>query len=165
MIKSKTSVSLELDEDIKDYLNVLHQNVNDTLGKVTELEQEITEKIYEVNSMIQDYNDHCHFIESNVQEANEMLGGHISDFSHALSERESTLSEEAYEDLDCWISDWEEFNSELMDLLCISTTEELDEFELFSDSTQDSLRELERHICYNQPSHSINVEDKEEETA
>jgi len=165
MIKSKTNVSLEIDEAIKEYLNVLHQNVNFTIHKTKQLEQDITDKLYEVNSMIQDYNENCGFIRENIEEANEMLGGHISDFSNALFEKQTTLSEEAYESLDEWIKDWEEFNSGLTDLDWITNAEEVDqEDSVFCQNTEDSLKELERHICYNQPSHSINVEDKEEET-
>ena len=166
MIKSKTNVSLEIDEEIKDYLCVLHQNMNETLVKVTELEQDITDKLYEVNSLIQEYNDHCNFIKSNVEEANEMLGGHISDFSNALYDRAASLNEESYEDLNCWISEWEDFNNELKNLDWITNAEEVDHNDsVFCQNTEDSLKELERHICYNQPSHSINVEVKEEEIA
>ena len=165
MIKSKTNVSLEIDEEIKEYLNVLHQNVNFTIHKTNQLEQDITDKLYEVNSMIQDYNENCGFIRENIEEANEMLGGHISDFSNALYDREASLNEESYEDLHSWISDWEDFNYILKNLDWITNAEEVDqEDSVFCQNTEDSLKELERHICYNQPSHSINVEDKEEET-
>ena len=61
MIKSKTSVSLELDEEIKDYLNVFHKNLNDTIHKTNQLEEDIIDKIYEMNSMIQDYNESLRF--------------------------------------------------------------------------------------------------------
>ena len=166
MIKSKTSVSLEIDEEIKDYLNILHKNLNYTIHKTNQLEEDITDKLYEVNSLIQEYNDDCDFIKSNVEEANEMLGGHISDFSNALYDRAASLNEESYEDLNCWISDWKDFNNELKDLDWITNAEEVDRNDnVFSHNTEDSLKELEHHICYNQPSHSINVEVNEEETA
>lgn len=166
MIKSKTNLSLELDGEIKDYLNILHENVNQTFYKTNQLQEDITDKIYEINSMIQTYNDLCNFIEENLEEANQMLGEQISTFADALHDKESILSEQAYNDLDCWISDWKDFNAELKDLDWITTAEEVDgDDDVFSQNTEDSLKELERHICYNQPSHSINVEVNEEETA
>lgn len=166
MIKSKTSVSLELDEEIKDYLCVLHKNVDFTIHKTNQLQEDIIDKLYEMNSMIQDYNENCSFIRSNIEEANELLGGHMSDLSSAIYDRVASLNEESYEELNNWISDWEDFNRTLKDLDWIRDAEEIDEEDVdFSQNTEDSLKELEQHICYNQPSHSINVEVNEEETA
>ena len=43
MIKSRTSVILSIDDEIKDHINTFHENVNKTLFKLTELEKEIEE--------------------------------------------------------------------------------------------------------------------------
>ena len=108
----------------------------------------------------------CDLIRSNIEEANELLGGHMSDLSSAIYDRVASLNEESYEELNNWISDWEDFNRTLKDLDWITNAEEIDQEDVdFSQNTEDSLKELEQHICYNQPSHSINVEVNEEETA
>ena len=122
--------------------------------------------ISEINEKICEYNSDCQFIESSLETVNEILGDHISNFSNAIQGLECSLSEHSYADLDCWVSDWEEFNSTLKDLDLITKADEVDDVEdIFSCHTGSSLKEIERHICYNQPSHSINVNDEEQEAA
>jgi len=164
MIKSRTSVILSIDDEIKDHINTFHENVNKTLFKVTEIEKEIKEKIGEINEMIYEYNSDCQFIESSLEEVNELLGDHISNFSNAIKELESSLSEQSYANLDCWVSEWEDFNSTLKDLDLIRKIDEVDE-DIISYHTKNSMNEIERHICYSQPSHSINIDDEEQEAA
>lgn len=163
MITSKTNVRLEIDSEVKDLIAALHENVNDNWIKTRELEKDISDKIYEINDMIQTYNNLCNFIEENVEEVNQMLDEHLSTFEDALRDKESALSEKAYEELDEWVSDWKDFSSELKGYLWIRTADEVDE-DVFTANNQDSFMELEKHICYNQPLHAISVEDSEEET-
>ena len=57
----------------------------------------------------------------------------------------ASLNEEAYEELNCWLCDWEDFNRTLKDLDWIRDAEELDEEDVeFSQNTEDSLKELEQ---------------------